>query len=176
MLTGGHRLFLALVPDADALDAIERAAAGLRDARVIHGRWVAKARYHMTLRFLGSFSAIPAGAVRRARAVVAALRFAPFEFTFDRIVSFRGRFQSPCVLRCTRESEQTLSALRERIGAALGPGEHGEDAARPFMPHLTVAYADKALADAVPIEPITSRARELVLFASHPGAQGYETM
>ena len=38
-----------------------------------------------------------------------------------------------------------------------------------FLPHLTIAYADRMLPEAVPIAPVTSRAVELVLLASRSG-------
>jgi 2'-5' RNA ligase len=175
MLAAAHRLFFALVPDAPARQAIESAANDLKAAKLIGGRWVAAGKYHLTIRFLGSYQGLPEDTVQSAKAAAAQMKVAPFDFTLDRVTAFRGRFQSPCVMRCAQDSERMLQTLRDQLGERLPAAEFGQERERRFLPHLTIAYSDRTLAEAIPIAPITSRASELVLISSDAAAR-YETL
>ena len=164
-----HRLFFALHPDAAALDAVGRAVEKAKTAHDIRGRWLAPEKLHVTLQFLGDF--INAGEiVSRASSAATSLRVAPFEFTLDRIATLPRRFHPPCVLRCAPGSETPLQELVRELGAALrlaGLGEHLET--RPYVPHLTIAYAQSALPEPIAIEPIVWRACAVGLVDSHGG-------
>jgi len=164
-----HRLFFALHPDAAALDAVGRAIEKAKTAPDIRGRWLAPEKLHVTLQFLGDFVSADA-IVSRARGAAANLRVAPFEFTFDRVATLPRRFHPPCVLRCAPGSEAPLQELSRELGAALraaGLGEYVE--ARPYVPHLTIAYAQSALPEPIAIEPIVCHARTICLIDSHGG-------
>ena len=174
MLAAAHRLFFALVPDAPACQAIESAAHDLKAAKIIGGRWVVASKYHLTIQFLGSYEGLPENIIQSATAAAAQLKFAPFDFTLDRVTTFRGRFQSPCVMRCGQHSERMLQTLRDELGDRLPAAEFRQERERRFLPHLTIAYADRTLPEAIPIAPITSRASELVLISSDAAAR-YET-
>jgi 2'-5' RNA ligase len=93
------------------------------------------------------------------------VRVAPFDITFDRIVTFRGRHQSPCVVRCTSESDVAIEALWRGLGAASSD-VHAEAAGR-FVPHLTIAYADRMLDVPIAIEPVVTRIKAFALVDSH---------
>src|SRR5215471_3982261 len=114
-----HRLFFAAHPDAAVLDSIGQAAAKLRDAKLIRGRWTQAAKYHMTLRFLGDFREPVTDIVGQATAAAGTLRTAPFEVVLDRVTTFRGRFQAPCVLRCAAASDQAVRGVWSALGDAL---------------------------------------------------------
>jgi len=163
MISQMHRLFFAIFPDPPALAAISRVAARLQAEKVLRGRWMAPAKYHVTALFLGDH-ADPAAVISRARAAAAQVRASPFDITFDRIVTFRGRHQSPCVLRCTSESDGAIEALWRGLGAASSDvrGEAGR-----FVPHLTIAYADRMLDAPIGIEPVVTRIDEFALVDSH---------
>lgn len=166
-----HRLFFAVLPEAAALEAIAGVVAGLKSANTIRGRWTAPDKYHMTVHFLGDHRE-PADLIGCVMAAAAAVDFAPFALALDRVATFRGRYQLPCVLRCSRESENVVASLWSRLGAALARcGVEREE--RRFIPHLTIAYADRMLAD-IPIEPILSRVNEFVLVDSHVGRDTHE--
>jgi 2'-5' RNA ligase len=162
-----HRLFFAIFPDTAALQAIGRVAAGLQAAKTIRGRWTAPAKYHITARFLGDYSEEAEGMVARAEAAAAQVQVAAFEITLDRIVTFRGRYQSPCVLRCTPRSEAAVKTLWQGLGDALCVTPEQERTERRFLPHLTIAYGDRMLAAPLGIEPIVSRIGEFALVDSH---------
>jgi 2'-5' RNA ligase len=164
-----HRLFFAIFPDPPALEAIGRVAADLKAAKVLRGRWTMPAKYHITARFLGDHDDPADELIARAKAAAAQLRTAPFEIAFDRIVTFRGRYQSPCVLRCTPLSDSAMQQLWRGLGVVL-PGVRGEEMERRFVPHLTIAYGDRMLETPISIEPIVSRIEEFALVDSN-GAQ-----
>lgn len=164
-----HRIFFAVVPDAQALRAIEAVAAELRASKAIGGRWTDPAKYHATVRFLGDHRE-PEALVDKARAAAAVVRQGAFAATFDRVATFGGRFQAPCVLRCTPQSDSCLEALWSALGDALT--QQGIDSERDsrFMPHLTIAYADRRLAQPLRIDPITTAVGEFALVDSRVGA------
>jgi 2'-5' RNA ligase len=164
MVSQMHRLFFAIFPDPTALAAIGRVAARLQSEKVLRGRWTAPAKYHVTARFLGDH-ADPAAVIARAKAAAAPLRAAQFDITFDRIITFRGRHQSPCVVRCTSESDVAIEALWRDLGAASSD-VRGEAAGR-FVPHLTLAYADRMLDAPIAIEPVVTRIKAFALVDSH---------
>lgn len=164
-----HRLFFALRPDTATLAAIVRSTEKIRAALAIRGRWLTREKLHMTVQFLGDFTAAD-DIVRRAEIAAASLHVAPFAFALDRVASFSRRVNPPCVLRCATESEASLQGLTRALGAALreaGLGEYLET--RPYVPHLTIAYAQCVLAEPVAIEPIIWHARAIGLIDSHGG-------
>jgi 2'-5' RNA ligase len=162
-----HRLFFAAHPHASVLDAIGRAAAKLREAKLIRGRWTQPAKYHLTLRFLGDFREPVADIITQASAAAATLRATPFEVVLDRVTTFRGRFQAPCVLRCAPASEQAVRAVWSALGDALADlgADHRID--NRFIAHVTIAYGDRMLQEPIAIEPIVWRVDEFTLMDSH---------
>ncbi len=163
MVSQMHRLFFAIFPEPPALVAIGRVAARLQAEKALRGRWMAPEKYHVTARFLGDH-ADPTVVIARARAAAVPVRTAPFDLTFDRIVTFRGRHQSPCVVRCTPESDMAIEALWRDLGAASSDvrGEAGR-----FVPHLTIAYVDRRLDEPIAIEPVVTRIKAFALVDSH---------
>jgi 2'-5' RNA ligase len=164
-----HRLFFALRPDAAVRENITQATAQLKATQGVRARWLDPAKLHMTVQFLGDF-AEPGEIVQRAQDAAASLHVASFQFTLDRVVTFARRFKPPCVLRCATAAEAPLQALWRELGAALrdcGLGAHIEQ--RPYIPHLTVAYAERVLPEAIAIEPISWLATELSLLESLVG-------
>ena len=171
-----HRLFFALRPEAQLLSTIESAVATVRTAATLRGRWQAAEKLHLTLRFLGDF-AVADDIVRRAIGAAEGIRFAPFEFALDRVESFPRRFNAPCVLRCSNESAAPLHALARELAGALstaGLAEHHET--RPYVPHVTIAYAECALSEPIVIQPIVWHARDFVLVDSRVGTSVHAEM
>jgi 2'-5' RNA ligase len=167
-----HRIFFAVVPDAAATRAIEDLAADLRARKVVGGRWTAPEKYHATVRFLGDHTE-PESLIEKARAAAASVRLAPFALTFERVSTFGGRFQAPCVLRCSPESERALESLWSALGSALDAHGVESEHERRFLPHLTIAYADRRLVQPVRFDPITSPISEFVLVDSRIGSGGH---
>lgn len=166
MAPDSHRLFFALFPDAETAQAIARVVDGLRAAKTIRGRWTAPERQHVTARFLGDHGHDAPAVIERARAAAALVRCAAFEVAFDRIATFRGRFQCPCVLRCPADAETGVQRLWRGLGDTLAAAGIECRAESNFIPHLTIAYADRMLGDPLPIDPLRWRAHEFALVDS----------
>ena len=171
-----HRLFFAVRPPPQVAHAVEAVAAKARAAGLAHGHWLRAPKYHLTVRFLGSFAGWPGALIERALAGAAALRLAPFEIVLDRISSFAGRRQAPCILRCDAGSEIAMRAFSEELGAALAAaGIQGIDE-HPFVPHLTLAYAERAVPEDIPVEALRWQVHEFMLIASHVGTSVHEAL
>ncbi len=146
------RLFVAVELSGDVKRALDEAIAALKGAGATEGlRWVRPDGIHLTLKFLG---ATPPD---RVPAIVDALHkhlrgAQPFDLRPEGFDAFHGGKRA-AVFRTWRESYaynirvifvglrgdvDALSALEERVEAAIGPlGFPHED--RPFFGHLTLA-------------------------------------
>lgn len=146
----GVRLFVAVVPGAAVLDALEAAVGPVRAARPELG-WVDRERWHVTLAFLGEVPSDRLPALQ-AELAVAARRAVPMRLG----VRGAGRFGDRVLWagvdgdrRCLRDlaTASRAAARRARI-----PVE-----GRPFRAHLTLATArpprsvHAALADLEPL-------------------------
>jgi 2'-5' RNA ligase len=171
-----HRLFFALRPDAETSHAIASAMAVLKDATAVRHRPLKLANLHLTLHFLGDFAEYPHELAERAKIVAGTVDFPPFEFVLDRIVSFRGRNQSPWVLRSAPDSETDLRDFWQQLGAALTQAGLGAELESRFTPHATIAYGDAQLPAPIAIVPVRWRVREFVLIDSHLGRAHHEVL
>src|SRR2546421_10370314 len=86
--SSGARLFLAAVPDAGTAERIHRLAGVLKRAHKFDGKLIAPERLHISLFFLGG---LPQRHIRPACEAAMEVRTEPFEVSFDRTASFRGR-------------------------------------------------------------------------------------
>lgn len=133
-----HRLFFALRPDARTCAAIEHVAAPLR---VVHprARWIASARYHMTLLYLGESAGERPDQVTRALEAADGLTAAPFTLTFDRLAAL-GQPSRPA-LALAGDVPDALRALHEMLRRrCLALGFRLEQAGAALLPHVTIAY------------------------------------
>jgi 2'-5' RNA ligase len=110
------RLFLAAVPDAGTAERIHRLASMLKRAHKFDGKLIAPQRLHISLFFLGG---LPECHVRAAREAAAELRTEPFEVSFDRTASFRGRAGSLPFVLIGENGLRHLESFRRMLGAAL---------------------------------------------------------
>lgn len=163
-----HRLFFAIFPDLPALAAIERVAAGLQEANALRGRWIPREKYHVTVRFLGDYDdEHAADTIERASSAAADVHPAGFAMVLDRVATFRGRYRAPCVLRCSRECEAEVHALWQQLGDQLARAGVADGDGRRFLPHVTIAYSDRNLDEAIAVEPVQWRVGEFALVDSH---------
>ena len=169
-----HRLFFALLPDADAQRRIGKVAEDLRNSKTIRGSWGDPSRYHLTLQFLGDFETADATIAQAAQAAES-VRFPPIDLVLDRVATFGGRFRAPCVLRCRHQTDTVAHALWQLQGDALLIAGLAGDARR-YKPHVTIGYGDQALAQPIAIEPIVWRAEEFVLIDSPVGHARHEVI
>lgn len=148
-----HRLFFALVPPDRVRGKIAGAAATVREGGALPGRWVRPARYHLTLAFLGDHVALDEVLLTpvRAAADAVAAQAASFVWQGRRIDSFRGR-QPPCVLRGDAEEAPGMLALWSSLRRELAVRALDRHMERSFVPHVTLAYGERALSAPVPLE------------------------
>jgi RNA 2',3'-cyclic 3'-phosphodiesterase len=90
------RLFLAALPDTSTAARIFRLAGVLKRAHRFSGKLTAPDQLHVSLFFLGG---LQQGMECAAREAAGEMSMAPFQVSFDRTASFRGRLGSrPFVL------------------------------------------------------------------------------
>ena len=165
-----HRLFFAVVPDADARTAVARVVDTLRHAHG-EGGWVAAEKWHETIVFLGGWEAFPADVAARAAAAAASMRESAPTVVLDRLGDFDGG-RRPWYLGCSGPGG--VDALAAAVRARLAGAGLAFDT-RPFVPHLTVRRA-RGRAPAGPIAPIAWTAGDFVLFHSAPDAPAYRVL
>ena len=163
--SGSARLFLAAVPDASTAERIHRLAGVLKRAHKFDGKLIAPERLHISLFFLGGLAECH---VRAAREAAAELRTGPFEVSFDRTVSFRGRPGNRPFVLIGENGLRRLESFRRMLGAALTRSGLRRAANTTFTPHVTLLY-DARGADEYPIQPISWTVTEFVLIQSMKG-------
>jgi 2'-5' RNA ligase len=159
------RLFFAAFPDAQTAQRIGGLAQDRRVALGLKGRALSQERFHITLKHLGDYPALPSDIVAKAVDAGAAVAFAPFEVVFDRVASFQGRPNNrPFVMR-GGEGLETLLAFQRVLGAAMIKAGLGKLAEGSFTPHVTLLYDDQLVAEQS-IDTIGWTVREFVLIHS----------
>lgn len=168
-----HRLFFALRPDAQACAAIERVAAALR---VVHprARWIAPARYHATLLYLGENAGERPDWVSRAHEAAAGLTTASFTLRFDRLAAL-GTPSRPA-LALVADVPDALRALHEALRRrCMERGFKLEQAGQALLPHVTIAYTDPK--PALPtIDTVAWRPDDIELVQSVEGRPGHDVL
>jgi len=167
-----HRLFFALRPDAATAREIESAATALKASGRVRGRWLQPSKHHLTVHFLGNHAGRPTSLIEQACSAAQQVRGAPFEIELDRVETFGAHRQSPCVLRCSPDSDRSLEGLRAALGSALAGEGLGHLLEDRFTPHVTIAYVDGRLNEPITIRAVAWRVHEFELVESHgPTAQ-----
>jgi 2'-5' RNA ligase len=159
------RLFLAAVPDAGTAERIHRLAGVLKRAHKLDGKLIAPERLHISLFFLGDMSE---RVIRAACEAAAELRTDPFEVSFDRTASFRGRPGNRPFVLIGESGLRRLESFRQMLGAALRRSGLRRPANTSFTPHVTLLY-DARSVDEHPIQPIFWTVMEFVLIRSMKG-------
>jgi 2'-5' RNA ligase len=162
---GGTRFFLAIVPDAAAAERIHRLAGVLKRAHKFDGKLIAPERLHISLFFLGDTSE---RVIRAASEAATELRTEPFEVSFDRIASFRGRPGNWPFVLIGENGLRRLESFRQMLGAALTRSGLRRVANTNFTPHVTLLYDTRSV-DEHPIQPIFWTVTEFVLIRSMKG-------
>jgi 2'-5' RNA ligase len=157
-------------------EEIERAAAAIKAGAQVRGRWVKPAKHHMTVQFLGNHAGSPASVIARAGPAAMQVKVAPFEVALDRIETFAGQRQSPCVLRCTPDSDRFVRSLRSALGEALVTAGLANLLEERFTPHVTIGYIDRPLDEPVAIAPVAWQVRQFALVESHIGESRHEIL
>jgi 2'-5' RNA ligase len=162
--SSGSRLFLGVVPDADAAARIYRLARALKQAHKFDRAIVEPARLHVSLFFLGELSEHMVRIVYEAANEVWA---DPFEVRFDRSVSFRGRAGNRPFVLVGGDGLNGLLSFRRTLSVALAGRGLRRLASKDFTPHITLLYGERN--GEHPIEPIRWTVNEFVLIHSMNG-------
>jgi RNA 2',3'-cyclic 3'-phosphodiesterase len=163
--SGSARLFLAAVPDPGTAERIHRLAGVLKRAHKFDGKLIAPERLHISLFFLGGLRECD---ILAAREAATELQTEPFEVSFDRTVSFRGRPGNRPFVLIGENGLRRLESFRRMLGGALTRSGLRRAANTTFTPHVTLLY-DARSADEHPIQPILWTVTEYVLIRSMKG-------
>ena len=155
-----HRLFFAI-----RLDHASAVAAAALGAKLHSRRLQAEDRLHITLHWLRDHASLPAELVTVAMAAGGRVDMAPFDVVFDRAETLHGPQEvGPLVLK----GSTGLIALRRfqrALGDAMRDAGIGHLARSTFKPHVTLAYAGRAI-DTQAIDPIRWTVKEFFLIHS----------
>jgi 2'-5' RNA ligase len=154
-------LFLATLPDAESAERIHRLAKVLKRAHRLSGKLIVPERLHVSL---FSLSGLADRQVYAACEAARELRTGPFDVSFDRTASFRGKTNRPFVL-LGEDGLHRLKSFRRTLGAALARRGLRRLANTNFTPHVTLLY-DARDVDEYPVLPILWTVREFVLIHS----------
>jgi 2'-5' RNA ligase len=166
-----HRLFLALLPDADACARMRRIAEDLQ-ARYALTHLIRQQRYHVTVHFLGDNTMLRADQVAAAQHAAAAVVAAPFELAFDALANFGNRHDPACALRASTvpaAAQALWCDARDRLFRA----GLGRELAPAFVPHVTLAHTGRVHVEAARVEPVVLRVAEWVLVHAVSGRPDY---
>ena len=162
------RIFFAVFPDASARPRIGALAQEQKHAHGLKGKPIALDRSHVTLFHLGDHLELRADIVAAAQVAAESLAAAPFDVSFDRVASFRGKARNlPFVLRADEGAEgiAALMAFQQTLGEALKKNGLAQWVGTQFTPHVTLMYDDQPVAEQL-VEPIGWTVDELVLVHS----------
>jgi RNA 2',3'-cyclic 3'-phosphodiesterase len=169
------RLFFAIFPDPHACARVEHLAAALRARHRLKGKPLAAGRFHVTLFHLGDFLGVPPWVVARAREAASSLATPPLRIEFDCVLSFKGRPGNRPLVMTGGDGVAALTAFQQVLAAALLKAGLGGRTRQAFLPHLTLLYDGRQVAEQA-IEPVAWMAREFVLVRSLLGLSQYELL
>ena len=162
-------IFLGLVPDAGPAKHIYCVAKAIKRARRFEGNLTAMNRLHVTLFFLGEDEGDARDyIVRKTREAASNICMPPFEVSFDRIASFRGRPGHHPFVLLGGDGLSRLKLLRQALGAQLARNGLKHLVKRDFNPHVTLLYGEREVEEQ-PIEPIFWTVDAFVLIHSLHG-------
>ena len=110
------RLFLATIPDAETAARIHKLAGVLKRAHRFSGKLIDPVRLHVSLFFLGG---LPEQDIRAACTAAAEVCIEPFEVSFDRTASFRGKRGSRPFVLVGDQGLRRLMTFRRMLGEAM---------------------------------------------------------
>lgn len=165
------RLFLAVLPTAEAGANVQALAEEVRAKYELRGRPLKSDRFHVTLHHLGDFPGLPETevvAVRKACTSVAAA-MGPFDVAFDRVKNFSQKPSRRPVVLTDGGGNHKLRELYQRLLIEL----RTPPPKRPFSPHVTLLYDERSVPEMVLSQPLRWTVREIVLIDSLMGQSKY---
>jgi 2'-5' RNA ligase len=167
------RLFFGVFPPEPVQVRIIAIAEDLKAREGLRGRIHAPDRLHVTLFHVGDYVGLPNGVVEKCTAAASALRFAPFEATFDRARSFSSQPRNRPFTLQGGEGVETLIVMREAFRTEMLKAGLQRECRGSFVPHVTLLYDDKAVEE-TPVPPVSWTVENVMLVRSHLGQGRHE--
>jgi 2'-5' RNA ligase len=162
------RWFFAVVPPAHEASRVYRLGEVIQCARQLRGALTSRDCLHVTLFFLGDANYLSERSIPMALEAAAEVRIEPFEISFDRSASFRGRpGRHPFVL-LGGDGLNGVKELRRTLGVAMTRKGLRQKVNADFTPHITL-LRDARKVEEQPIVPISWTVREFALIHSARG-------
>lgn len=145
------RAFVAVPVPEPTASGLERFMETLRPLARL--RWVTRAQFHITLRFIGEQTR---ETIDRLKGALAPITFQPFELEFSYVGAFSSMGNPRVLWLGGRKGTDKLTTLAQSVNDALyAAGLPREE--RSFKPHLTLARGNGA-----PLSPALLKALEKV--------------
>ena len=165
-LLRANRLFIGTFLEPAAATRTSDLVWGLYDREGLTSRPFSADRFHITLMGIGDFEVIPGGLVEAIMQGLDRVAAAPFEVSFDRIMSFKAKEPRarPLVLTCGHGAA-ALRGLHDAIGEALVGVGFPRLPKHSFTPHVTLLYDRRNVVEQ-PVEPVSWTVCDFVLVRS----------
>jgi len=166
-----HSLFLAVMPDRPAAEAILEHANSLRNGR---GSLRPIHHLHVSLHGFGNFSEIPESIVSKVEQACAkvANKTAPCEIIFDRVMRYGG---GSVVMTDTASANESLKEMHRALERELLLSGASKSISNSLSPHVTMLYDAPSIDDQA-MRPFAWTAREIVLIDSWQGKTQYKIL
>ncbi len=159
------RLLFLIYPDTAACLPISKLAHRCRDELRLQGRPLEMDIFHATLVHIGDFPGLPRHIVAGAVQAAATVQMAPFEVSFDRVMSFSRKLgKRPLVLHSDQDAA-TLATFQHTLLDALVRGKLVRSGTSKYKPHVTLLYDRQDVEDHV-VETVSWIVREFALVHS----------
>jgi len=167
-----HRLFLAALPDAEAIAKLRDRTQILKTQHGLKGTSVIDERLHVSLIDLGDHPDLPSSLLEAIRRGVARVSSPAFDVVFDQAELFP---RSGALFLKETVRGDGFSTLKKSLAASLKA--EGARCRQSPTPHITLLYDRKAVSRQ-PVETVAWSVKEFVLVHSEIGnaARPYEIL
>jgi 2'-5' RNA ligase len=172
--TPTDRLFFAILPDTKSAAGVASLTQYLRSQYGLKGAPLQPERLHITLCFLGDFVGQPQAIMATACETASSLVRPAFDVVLDRVLSFgRATGRDNPVVLCGGDGVGALIEFRHALAVALSKKGLGRDMHTTFMPHMTLLYDNRNVAEH-DVDSVSWRANEFALVRSVLGQGRHE--
>lgn len=172
-----YRLFVGVFPSAQAVEHIAELQQETKQKFGLSGNFRRRQILHVTLHHIGDYPEISEhvidGASRACETAFAGV--APFEVTFDHVMSFAGRPGNLPFVLVNPAGNATFQAFHRRLITELVRRNLAKGSDFNFVPHVTLLYDRKSVPQQ-PVLPVGWLVNEAVLILSHLGATKYDRL
>jgi RNA 2',3'-cyclic 3'-phosphodiesterase len=159
-----HLLFFAAVPPQAIRERIAEAWLLSGSGERFRGNTL-----HMTIQGIANTKFLDTGLVEQARLAASALRVAPFELCFDRLMTFGGGMGSRALVLGTDGRNDCANDLAAALHESLREAGFMLPRRRSIVPHVTLAYGVGFAETRCLAEPVRWTIRDITLIDSLQG-------